>query len=815
MTTEFSLQDVLGKFFGGASGPAVPSDTTDENTTATTQVSMGTTPVAESFPVAAPKPITQPAAPEAAVAPAVTPAPAPAPVTTHVTAPVSPNYNANIAQAESGGNANIGYHAPGLSTAYGPYGITQGAWTDARKANPALPEDITKATPEQMNQAQNVVTGNNATYLKNYGIPVNEQTLSAAHFIGAKGLSDFQTKKDEQGRPYISPEAAAANGGYDKARSIIEGRLGGAMTPASGALQQPQPTQAAQPTQVGGTPTGQPTPQQQYHTVLNSNSQEQIGKLALDANAPVEVRNAAWDKLYGTQNFNSRMANAKQTITDLGANPDPRALSKALNDKDEGSYVKAIFYGLMGWKGKQQQELDKIDPPVTYGGVTLSNGQSYSVKTNKSTGETIAAWDSEGNKITNAKTLGEIAANGISGFKLESTRQDLSNGHTVSVLKNDKTGQVRYRDDTTGQILATAPQHLGNVGTKSPEALMHDKATASANSAMKPMIDANTRAAAAGGAQRFTEDQIQAAGNQAYSRINPSGKFGGAFTPGQLPTATVAPVAGQAPAATVETPAAAPARPGPVAPTTATVPAKTVAGPSAPKSYAQQVLDGDTPPPSGQSGQRAAIMEQVQKLASEQGKTYDPTIYNVRKKTEEAFTTGKQGDTVKSMNVAIDHLDTLQSAANALNNGRILIFNDIANKFAKNTGQPAPGNFDALKSIVGSEVAKAVAGGATALGDREEIRAEINNTKSPAQLAGVIQKYQQLLGGQLHGLERQYKGGGGQYWDKKIDPRTQEVLGRNTPTGNAPGAPAPYQDTNKEQRYQEWLKNHPEFQGNK
>jgi hypothetical protein len=317
---------------------------------------------------------------------------------------------------------------------------------------------------------------------------------------------------------------------------------------------------------------------------------------------------------------------------------------------------------------------------------------------------------------------------------------------------------------------------------------------------MQPMIRANTQAAAAGGAPRFTEEQIQSAGNQAYSRINPSGSFGGAYVPGQAkPTVANVPAAGEIPP--VPTPSGAGA-------TTSTTPTKPATGPAAPKTYAQQVLDGDAPPPSGQSGQRAAVMEQVQKLAAEQGKTYDPTLYNVRKKTEEAFATGPEAKVVRSMNVAIDHLDTLNEAGKALKNGQIPLFNDIANKFAKNTGQPAPGNFDALKSIVGSEVAKAVAGGATALGDREEIRKEINNTKSPEQLAGVIDKYQRLLAGQMGGLKTQYESGGGQRWDTKINPRTNEVMNKiNKGSEGTPIAvPGPYTDADKERRYQEYLK---------
>ena len=158
---------------------------------------------------------------------------------------------------------------------------------------------------------------------------------------------------------------------------------------------------------------------------------------------------------------------------------------------------------------------------------------------------------------------------------------------------------------------------------------------------------------------------------------------------------------------------------------------------------------------------------------------FDETKYNVVNKTRQAFTTGKQGDTVRSMNVAVDHLATLDQAAQALNNSNLPMLNRIMNDFSKNTGHPAVTNFEGVKSIVGSEVAKAVSGaGGSALGDREEIRREINAANSPAQLAGVIKKYQELMAGQLKNLKIQYEDSGLRDFDKKIAEPTRRVMDR-------------------------------------
>ena len=84
-----------------------------------------------------------------------------------------------------------------------------------------------------------------------------------------------------------------------------------------------------------------------------------------------------------------------------------------------------------------------------------------------------------------------------------------------------------------------------------------------------------------------------------------------------------------------------------------------------------------------------------------------------------------------------------------------------------------------VKHIVGSEVAKAVSGtGGSALADRQAIEKEFNSASSPAQLQGVIKKYQELMAGQVNSLRQTYTSAGlsKESFDKKLLPRTQQVL---------------------------------------
>jgi hypothetical protein len=164
---------------------------------------------------------------------------------------------------------------------------------------------------------------------------------------------------------------------------------------------------------------------------------------------------------------------------------------------------------------------------------------------------------------------------------------------------------------------------------------------------------------------------------------------------------------------------------------------------------------------------------------------YDATFFATKNKARMAFATGKQGDTVRSLSVATDHLDQLQDAANALKNGDISLANRIANTWGQQTGHPEVTNFNAMVEIVGDEVAKAVIGsGAGGQGDREGIKKNFNANAGEQQISGAIAKYKGLMGSQLNGLRRQYKQSTGlDDFDDMISPTAQAELGGHSDAG--------------------------------
>jgi hypothetical protein len=179
-----------------------------------------------------------------------------------------------------------------------------------------------------------------------------------------------------------------------------------------------------------------------------------------------------------------------------------------------------------------------------------------------------------------------------------------------------------------------------------------------------------------------------------------------------------------------------------------------------PKSLAGQVnaiLEHRAAPPSGNSARSSQLMQIVQAADP----TYDAQQYKTKQGIETAFTAGLPARTLKSINVADDHLKVLNSTIDALQNGDVKLLNQLGNAITTQMGAPAPTDFNGVKTIVADELVKAILGGAGALGDRKAIQETVSAASSPEQLRSMIKRYQQLMDGQRTGLAEQYKSGGG------------------------------------------------------
>jgi hypothetical protein len=190
----------------------------------------------------------------------------------------------------------------------------------------------------------------------------------------------------------------------------------------------------------------------------------------------------------------------------------------------------------------------------------------------------------------------------------------------------------------------------------------------------------------------------------------------------------------------------------------------------------------------------AATMARVSEIAKEKGVPYHANEYGARSKALNAFSTGKQGQTVRSFNVMVDHLHTLEDEYEKLNNGDVMVLNKWKNWAKEQFGASAPTTVEALKANIQGELVKAITGGPGAESDRKEaLAAAVSTARSPAQVHDALKGIRSLAGGQLAGLRREFKATTSLDDDRfntYLSPASQAILASlPNDTGN-PNAPA-------------------------
>ena len=221
------------------------------------------------------------------------------------------------------------------------------------------------------------------------------------------------------------------------------------------------------------------------------------------------------------------------------------------------------------------------------------------------------------------------------------------------------------------------------------------------------------------------------------------------------------------------------------------------------------VESGTFPPGLGRGVQgdmtKAKILNRVNEIATERG--IDPATFPTRwqefkgrQVSRVRFDTGPQGNTIRSLNVVIDHLNTIDDLSRALKNKDFQTFNQIANEVWKRFGGTPPTNITAANAIVGTEVIKALGvAGAGTMAERLESAGNWSTRNSPDQLLGATQTVKKLLSGQLLGLRQQFTSsnlGTEDDFNRKLFPKTIEELerSRDTPEHGGTGAPSSMSD---------------------
>jgi hypothetical protein len=178
------------------------------------------------------------------------------------------------------------------------------------------------------------------------------------------------------------------------------------------------------------------------------------------------------------------------------------------------------------------------------------------------------------------------------------------------------------------------------------------------------------------------------------------------------------------------------------------------------ESVAEMVAHNDIKATTAISRLPAAEREWVIARAHQINPNFDETTFNMKNKYAQGLgssSPGTSGGQIRSLNVAVSHLNTLGILSMALKNGNVQAFNTIKQFFGREFGSAAPTNFNAVKGIVARELVKAVAGMGGGVSEQQDIAKEMNNINSPDQLMGFIDNQKQLMIGQLEGQRRQYE----------------------------------------------------------
>ena len=171
---------------------------------------------------------------------------------------------------------------------------------------------------------------------------------------------------------------------------------------------------------------------------------------------------------------------------------------------------------------------------------------------------------------------------------------------------------------------------------------------------------------------------------------------------------------------------------------------------------------------------RAAIIANAAQLAQQEqaqpGSTtnpgFDQAISNGQDFTAAgralgSFAGGPLGNSTRSLNNGVGHLQLMDNLFTALQNGDIQGANKFGNLWAKQFGSPAPTNVQAASEVLGPELMKILSNnsGAGTVDERQKFANTVGNlANAPEQTGGAISTLRGMLGRQAADLALQYHG---------------------------------------------------------
>jgi hypothetical protein len=171
---------------------------------------------------------------------------------------------------------------------------------------------------------------------------------------------------------------------------------------------------------------------------------------------------------------------------------------------------------------------------------------------------------------------------------------------------------------------------------------------------------------------------------------------------------------------------------------------------------------------------------EIIKKARELNPNFDAKNYQSAQRLMSGYantTPNSPGGRLNSINTAVQHMDVLQNAADALANKDIRGLNYVLNYAQTQLGHPEVTSYNAAAQIVSDEVLKAVIGSG-AVFDRAKLLDQLTNAGSPEQIRQGIKTLKDLMGGQANSLLTQWRSFDlpEDRWTQKLTPEAEEAI---------------------------------------
>lgn len=168
---------------------------------------------------------------------------------------------------------------------------------------------------------------------------------------------------------------------------------------------------------------------------------------------------------------------------------------------------------------------------------------------------------------------------------------------------------------------------------------------------------------------------------------------------------------------------------------------------------------------------------------------FDETNYVAKNKLMQSYTSGQKSGEINAINTVAGHLDELDQAVAALNNGDINALNKVANTYKIQTGASPQATFRTIVNRIGPEITKAYISGGGGEGERFANAQDFSPNLAPQQLHGNIAETVKLLRSKIGTLDTQYQNTvhRDDFQQRFITPAAQGAFSRLAPQQSAGG----------------------------